>query len=246
MAAHFAVLGPRGGSRDRGPETASAAHEQHPAAARRRSHARGQHERGTSSIGSGAHSRNGWQAPQPSQLGRERRQARRRRSMSLSHKVHKTVATGKQGGDITEAWSARTKTGVNWLTFDTGPLRERLFREASLGETTIDVGFLLNTQVTPAIGGAVRAARRLHEGRADRGFRRHLRRHGRGDEVRRQALRASRSGTRPRGCTTTRSCSPSAASRARRARSRSWSTPRRSSPTRAPTARRSSASSSRA
>lgn len=68
----------------------------------------------------------------------------------LAHNVHKTVATGKQGGDITEAWAARTKLGVNWLTFDTGPLKERLFREASLGETTIDVGFLLNTQVTPA------------------------------------------------------------------------------------------------
>ena len=26
----------------------------------------------------------------------------------LAHNVHKTVATGKQGGDITEAWSART------------------------------------------------------------------------------------------------------------------------------------------
>lgn len=69
----------------------------------------------------------------------------------LSHTVHKTVATGKQGGDITEAWVARNKAAVNWLTFDTGPLKERLFREASLGETTIDIGFLLNTQVTPAI-----------------------------------------------------------------------------------------------
>jgi multiple sugar transport system substrate-binding protein len=68
----------------------------------------------------------------------------------LSHNVHKTVATGKQGGDITEAWAARNKVAVNWLTFDTGPLKERLFREASLGETTIDIGFLLNTQITPA------------------------------------------------------------------------------------------------
>jgi multiple sugar transport system substrate-binding protein len=68
----------------------------------------------------------------------------------LSHNVHKIVSTGKQGGDITEAWAARTKVGINWLTFDVGPLKERLFREASLGETTIDVGFLLNTQATPA------------------------------------------------------------------------------------------------
>ena len=49
----------------------------------------------------------------------------------LAHNVHKTVATGKQGGDITEAWSARTNTAVNWLTFDTGPLRERLKEAAA-------------------------------------------------------------------------------------------------------------------
>ena len=38
---------------------------------------------------------------------------------------------------------------VEWTTFDTGPLQERLFREASLSETTIDVGFVLNTQAVP-------------------------------------------------------------------------------------------------
>ena len=68
----------------------------------------------------------------------------------LAHNVHRIVATGKQAGDITEAWAKRTGSGVNWITFDIGPLKERLFREASLPETTIDVGFLLNTQVTPA------------------------------------------------------------------------------------------------
>ena len=38
---------------------------------------------------------------------------------------------------------------VQWTTFDTGPLQERLFREASLGETSVDVGFVVNTQVVP-------------------------------------------------------------------------------------------------
>jgi multiple sugar transport system substrate-binding protein len=68
----------------------------------------------------------------------------------LAHNVHRIVATGKQGGDITEAFTKRSGVGINWITFDIGPLRERLFREASLGETTIDVGFLLNTMATPA------------------------------------------------------------------------------------------------
>lgn len=68
-----------------------------------------------------------------------------------SHRVHRTVATGAQGGDITEAWSQRTGIGVEWVTFDTGPLQERLFREASLRETSVDIGFLLNTQTVPRI-----------------------------------------------------------------------------------------------
>lgn len=68
-----------------------------------------------------------------------------------SHRVHRTVATGTQGGDITGAWSQRTGIGVEWVTFDTGPLQERLFREASLRETSVDIGFLLNTQTVPRI-----------------------------------------------------------------------------------------------
>jgi multiple sugar transport system substrate-binding protein len=68
-----------------------------------------------------------------------------------AHRVHRTVATGTQGGDITEAWSQRTGIGVEWVTFDTGPLQERLFREASLRETSVDIGFLLNTQTVPRI-----------------------------------------------------------------------------------------------
>lgn len=67
-----------------------------------------------------------------------------------SHRIHQIVSTGTQGGDITRAWSERTRVGVDWVTFETGPLQERLFREASLRETTIDIGFLLNTQLTPS------------------------------------------------------------------------------------------------
>ena len=65
-----------------------------------------------------------------------------------SHRVHQTVATG-QAGDATKPWSDEHKVAVQWTTFDTGPLQERLFREASLGETSVDVGFLLNTQAVP-------------------------------------------------------------------------------------------------
>jgi multiple sugar transport system substrate-binding protein len=67
----------------------------------------------------------------------------------FAHRVHQSVATGTQGGDITKAWSARTGTAVEWVTFETGPLWERVLRETSLRETSVDIAFLLNTQVTP-------------------------------------------------------------------------------------------------
>jgi multiple sugar transport system substrate-binding protein len=67
----------------------------------------------------------------------------------FAHRVHKTVAVGTQGGDVTAPWSQSIGIGVEWTTFDTGPLQERLFREASLGESAVDVGFILNTQAVP-------------------------------------------------------------------------------------------------
>jgi multiple sugar transport system substrate-binding protein len=67
----------------------------------------------------------------------------------FAHRVMQTVSTGAQGGDITRDWAQKNGTTIQWTTFDTGPLQERLFREASLGETTVDVGFLLNTQAIP-------------------------------------------------------------------------------------------------
>jgi multiple sugar transport system substrate-binding protein len=67
----------------------------------------------------------------------------------FAHRVHKTVAVGTQGGDVTAAWTKQTGAPVEWTTFDTGPLQERLFREAALGDSSVDVGFILNTQAVP-------------------------------------------------------------------------------------------------
>jgi multiple sugar transport system substrate-binding protein len=67
----------------------------------------------------------------------------------LSHRVHQTVSTGSQGGDITAPWTRASGHPVQWTTFDIGPLWERLQREAALPSTSIDVGFLVNFQVTP-------------------------------------------------------------------------------------------------
>ncbi len=70
----------------------------------------------------------------------------------FAHRVMKTVSVGS-AGDATAAFTKATGSPVEWTTFDTGPLQERLFREASLAETAVDVGFILNTQAVPRIAG---------------------------------------------------------------------------------------------
>jgi multiple sugar transport system substrate-binding protein len=67
----------------------------------------------------------------------------------FSHRVHQTVATGARGGDVTAPFTRSGGVPVQWTTFDIGPLWDRLQREASLSEGGVDVGFVLNTQVTP-------------------------------------------------------------------------------------------------
>jgi multiple sugar transport system substrate-binding protein len=68
----------------------------------------------------------------------------------ISHAVHQRVSTGA-AGDITADYQARTGTTLNWLTFDIPALFERLVREGSLNRSTIDVAFVLNSQLTPAV-----------------------------------------------------------------------------------------------
>ncbi len=67
----------------------------------------------------------------------------------FSHPVHQRVSTGDVGGDITSAWQAETGIEIEWNTLDVGPLQDRLFRELTLPETTIDIGFLLDRNSLP-------------------------------------------------------------------------------------------------
>ena len=69
----------------------------------------------------------------------------------ISHRVHRSVLTGEKGGDATAEWAARNGIALDWVTLDTAPLHERLFREASLDSTSIDVAFLLNSRATPNV-----------------------------------------------------------------------------------------------
>jgi multiple sugar transport system substrate-binding protein len=69
----------------------------------------------------------------------------------LSHRVHQTVSTGTTGGDITADWQKENGVGVNWVTMETGPLHERLFRELALPETSIDLAFVVNTRAVDGL-----------------------------------------------------------------------------------------------
>ena len=91
----------------------------------------------------------------------------------FGHRVHQAAAVGGPGGDATEAWRKQSGANVSWVTLgDVNAIHERLLREATLSSTTFDVAYLLNGRAVPKNLQPVRAARRLPEGGADRGFRR--------------------------------------------------------------------------
>jgi multiple sugar transport system substrate-binding protein len=70
----------------------------------------------------------------------------------VSHAVHETVATTGDGGDITAPWQRKNGVGnIEWRTAGIPQIHETLFREASLRQTTVDVGYLLNTHLFPRI-----------------------------------------------------------------------------------------------
>ncbi len=75
------------------------------------------------------------------------------RFVVLGHKVHQQVSTGGPGGDIVSEWIKKAGVGsVEWQTLGSNnEIRDKLFREASLPSTDIQVGFVLNTSLTPAI-----------------------------------------------------------------------------------------------
>lgn len=68
----------------------------------------------------------------------------------LSHKVHQTVL-GSGEGDLLAGWRKTGDAEVAFTTFDSNPLQDRLFREASLKETDYGVGFLIDNRPTSQI-----------------------------------------------------------------------------------------------
>jgi len=73
----------------------------------------------------------------------------------LSHKVHENVSRGlvpgTTGGDIAGEWAKRKNVKINWVTANIEPMHDRLFRELSLRETSVDVAFVINKFTTPKV-----------------------------------------------------------------------------------------------
>lgn len=67
----------------------------------------------------------------------------------LAHRVHQLVCTEGPAGDATAPWRNKNGIELEWVTLDLNAIRDRLMREASLSQTDINLGFLLNTAATP-------------------------------------------------------------------------------------------------
>lgn len=68
----------------------------------------------------------------------------------LSHRVHQT-SLGEGDADALKQWKAANDADVNWTTFDSNPLMDRLFREASLSSTDFSVGYMVDNRPTSEI-----------------------------------------------------------------------------------------------
>jgi multiple sugar transport system substrate-binding protein len=68
----------------------------------------------------------------------------------LSHAVHKAVL-GDGDKDLLKDWKKANDVELAFTTFDTNPLQDRLFREASLSETDYGVGYIVDNRPTTQI-----------------------------------------------------------------------------------------------
>src|SRR3990172_10522722 len=75
--------------------------------------------------------------------------------VALGHKVHQQIIMGERGGDaknLAEPWLKEKGIGrIEWVTYGLEGIHDKLFRDASLPKSTVDVGFLLNSYASPRI-----------------------------------------------------------------------------------------------
>jgi multiple sugar transport system substrate-binding protein len=67
----------------------------------------------------------------------------------IAHRVHQLCLTTGAAGDLTAPWRQANDADIAWATFDSNPLQDRLFREASLSASDVGVAYLVNSRATP-------------------------------------------------------------------------------------------------
>ena len=71
----------------------------------------------------------------------------------IGHKVHQQVAEGTDPSInmFKDFMEENNLSEIEWITYDTAKLHEKLFRESSLSETNVDVGYCVNFYSGPKI-----------------------------------------------------------------------------------------------
>ena len=69
------------------------------------------------------------------------------------HQVHRNVMTKGRGGDITADWLSKHPEveGIEWVTLGIADIHAKVFREATLDKTSIDIGFVMSEYFSPDV-----------------------------------------------------------------------------------------------
>jgi multiple sugar transport system substrate-binding protein len=68
---------------------------------------------------------------------------------AFGHRVHQNIMNGP-GGDVTAAWREANRTEIAWNTLgDSAAVQERVLRELTLSETTLDLVHIVNGRAIP-------------------------------------------------------------------------------------------------
>ena len=78
-------------------------------------------------------------------------QAKPEQLVIMGHAVHRQSATGAKGGDSAGEWATANGLRLEWLTFGVPEIHDRLYREASLVQGSVDLGLVANRYVGPRI-----------------------------------------------------------------------------------------------
>jgi multiple sugar transport system substrate-binding protein len=85
----------------------------------------------------------------------------------LSHAVHQNVARGTvgecQGGDIAGEWAERNNVELEWITGGIDPIHDRLARELTLRETSIDLVFVIDRLMNPELASRLEPLDAYHQ-----------------------------------------------------------------------------------